>query len=74
MVEPITNLLLVGYYLTNIEYTISTVIYREHVQIIPETLSTLSEHLGIIIIDLAVLHDNNVRCLNYLIKSKSRTQ
>jgi hypothetical protein len=70
IVKPINNLLLIGYYLTNLGYAIITVTYWEHIQSIPEILSTLSAHLGIIIIGLAVLHYNNVLCLNYLVKSK----
>lgn len=36
IVEPITNLLPVGYYLTSIGYTIITVIYWEYVQLYPK--------------------------------------
>nr|WP_321228163.1 hypothetical protein [uncultured Psychroserpens sp.] len=72
IVKPINNLLLIGYYLTNLGYAIITLAYWEKVNNLTEMLSTLSEHLGIIIIGLAVLHYNNVLCLNYLVKSKNK--
>lgn len=70
VVKPINNLLLIGYYLVNIGYAIITIAFWETVDTLPQILNTLSEHLGIIIIGLAVLHYNNVLCLNYLVKSK----
>jgi len=68
-VKPINNLLLTGYYLVNIGYAIITIAYWETIASIPQIFNTLGEHLGAIIIGLAVLHYNNVLCLNYLVKS-----
>ncbi len=70
IVKPINNLLLTGYYLTNIGYAIITVATWEIVNNLSELLATLSQHLGTIISGLAVLHYNNLLCLKYLIKSK----
>ncbi|WP_204346349.1 hypothetical protein [Psychroserpens algicola] len=74
IVKPINNLLLIGYYLTNLGYAIITLAYWDKVHNLTEMLNTLSEHLGNIIIGLAVLHYNNVLCLNYLVKSKKVNQ
>ncbi|WP_146191785.1 hypothetical protein [Algibacter marinivivus] len=74
IVKSINNILLIGYYLVNLGYAIITIAYWEVINSIPEMLNTLSHHLGIIIIGLAVLHYNNVLCLTYLVKSKSLKQ
>lgn len=74
LVKSINNLLLIGYYLVNIGYAIITLAYWETVSSIPQILNTLSEHLGMIIIGLALLHYNNVLLLNYLVKSKTLKQ
>lgn len=74
IVKSINNLLLIGYYLVNLGYAIITIAYWEIITTIPEMLNALSHHLGIIIIGLAVLHYNNVICLNYLVKSKPLKQ
>ena len=74
LVKSINNLLLIGYYLVNLGYAITTIAFWEVITTIPEMLNALSYHLGIIIIGLAVLHYNNVFCLNYLVKSKSLKQ
>ena len=74
LVKNINNLLLIGYYLVNLGYAIITIAYWEIINSIPEMLNALSYHLGIIIMGLAILHYNNVLCLNYLVKSKSLKQ
>ncbi|WP_299336019.1 hypothetical protein [uncultured Psychroserpens sp.] len=74
LVKSINNLLLIGYYLVNLGYGIITLAYWETVESIPQMLNTLSEHLGIIIIGLSLLHYNNVLVLNYLVKSKTLKQ
>ena len=74
LVKPINNLLLIGYYLINLGYAVITLAYWETVVSIPQLLNTLSEHLGVIIIGLALLHYNNVFLLNYLVKSKTLKQ
>ena len=74
LVKNINNLLLIGYYLVNLGYAITTIAYWEIINSIPDMLNTLSYHLGIIILGLAILHYNNVLCLNYLVKSKSLNQ
>ena len=72
--KSINNILLIGYYLVNLGYAIITIAYWESISSIPEMLNALSYHLGIIILGLAILHYNNVICLNYLVKSKSLKQ
>ncbi|WP_298760331.1 hypothetical protein [uncultured Psychroserpens sp.] len=74
LVKSINNLLLIGYYLVNLGYAVITLAYWETITSVPLMLNTLSEHLGIIIIGLALLHYNNVLWLNYLVKSKTLKQ
>lgn len=74
IVKSINNVLLIGYYLVNLGYAIITIAFWENIHSIVEILNTVSYHLGIIIIGLAVLHYNNVLCLTYLVKSKSIKQ
>lgn len=74
LVKSINNLLLAGYYLINLGYAIITLAYWETIQSVLQMLNTLSEHLGIIIIGLSLLHYNNVLLLNYLVKSKTIKQ
>jgi len=74
LVKSINNLLLIGYYLVNLGYGIVTIAFWKTIHSIPEMLNALSYHIGIIIMGLAILHYNNVLCLNYLIKSKSLKQ
>ena len=73
-VKSINNILLIGYYLINLGYAIITIAYWENVDSFFEMLNTLFNHLGKIVIGLAVLHYNNILCLNYLIKSKTLKQ
>ena len=72
--KSINNMLLIGYYLINLGYAIITISYWENINSIFEIINSLTQHLGLIIIGLAVLHYNNVLCLNYLVKSKSLKQ
>ncbi|WP_203258074.1 hypothetical protein [Hyunsoonleella ulvae] len=74
LVKSINNLLLIGYYLVNLGYAIITIAYWENIHSIQEMLNTLSYHLGIIILGLAILHYNNVFWLTYLVKYKSIKQ
>lgn len=74
IVKSINNLLLIGYYLVNLGYAITTIAYWKIINSISEMLNSLSYNLGIIIIGLAILHYNNVLCLTYLVKSKSLKQ
>ncbi|WP_299277436.1 hypothetical protein [uncultured Psychroserpens sp.] len=74
IVKPINNIFLIGYYLVNLGYAIITLAYWETIESIPQMLNTLSEHLGVIILGLALLHYNNVLWLNYLVKSKTLKQ
>ena len=71
LAKNINNLLLMGYYLVNLGYAIITISYWETIDSFPEMLNMLSNHLGIIIIGLALLHYNNVFWLNYLVNHKS---
>lgn len=74
LVKSINNILLVGYYLINIGYAIITIAYWETLDSFSKIINTISYHLGIIIIGLAILHYNNVLCLTYLVKSKTFKQ
>ena len=74
IVKSINSLLLIGYYLVNLGYAIITIAYWEKINSIFQMINTLSYHLGLIIIGLAVLHYNNVLCLTYLVKTKSLKQ
>lgn len=74
IVKSINNILLAGYYLVNLGYAIITIAYWEEITSVAQMLNSLSHHLGTIIIGLAVLHYNNVLCLNYLVKSKILNQ
>lgn len=74
LVKSINNILLIGYYLLNLGYAIISIAYWELINSISGIINTLSNHLGIIIIGLAVLHYNNVLCLTYLVKSKTLKQ
>ncbi|WP_353778901.1 hypothetical protein [Winogradskyella sp. 3972H.M.0a.05] len=70
LVKSINNLLLVGYYLTNIGYAIISISYWKQIDSIPEMLNSLSTTLGKIILLLALMHYNNIFWLKYLNKSK----
>ncbi len=74
LVKSINNILLIGYYLIKLGYAVITIAYWEEITSTLQMLNGLSYHLGIIIIGLAVLHYNNVFCLNYLVKSKILNQ
>ena len=71
LVKSINNLLLIGYYLVNLGYAVFSLAYWETVESVIQIFNTLGEHLGTIIIALALLHYNNVFLLNYLVKSKT---
>jgi len=71
LVKSVNNLLLIGYYLVNLGYAVITLSYWETVESVIQMCNTLGEHLGTIIIALALLHYNNVFLLNYLVKSKT---
>lgn len=71
LVKSVNNLLLTGYYLVNLGYAIITLAFWETIETLPQMLNTLSEHLGVIILGLALLHYNNVLLLNHLVKSKT---
>ncbi|MBR9914122.1 MAG: hypothetical protein GYB32_04740 [Algicola sp.] len=74
LVASVNKLLLAGYYLLNLGYAVISLAYWEQIHSIVDMLHRLSEHLGIIIIAIAVLHYNNVLLCNYLIKSKTIKQ
>ena len=74
LVKSVNALLLIGYYLVNLGYAVITLAYWETVSSIPQMLYTLCEHLGVIILGLALMHYNNVLWLNYLVKSKTLKQ
>ncbi|RZN82613.1 MAG: hypothetical protein EVB11_07800 [Winogradskyella sp.] len=69
-VKSINNLLLIGYYLTNIGYAIITIAYWENINSTVEMINSLSYTIGKIILLLAIMHYNNIFWLKYLNKSK----
>ena len=71
LVKSVNNILLTGYYLVNIGYAIITIAFWEPIYSFIQMINALGNHLGIIIIGLALLHYNNVVILNYLVKSKT---
>lgn len=70
MVKPINKLLLTGYYLTNIGYTIITISYWEQIETVIQLINSLTETIGKIILMLAILHYNNIFWLKQINKSK----
>ena len=68
LVTSINNILLIGYYLLNLGYAIISIAYWEKLTNLTEVFSSISHHLGIIIIGLALMHYNNIFILNYLVK------
>jgi len=70
LVTSINNILLIGYYLLNLGYAIITIAYWENLSSVLEVISSISDHLAIIIIGLAIMHYNNIIILNYLVKIK----
>lgn len=70
LVKSINNLLLIGYYLTNIGYAITSISYWEKVNNLTELINSLSTTLGKIILLLALMHYNNIFWLKHLNKSK----
>ncbi|WP_027880241.1 hypothetical protein [Mesoflavibacter zeaxanthinifaciens] len=70
IVKSINNLLLLGYYLTNIGYAIITISYWETIHNVVEVISSLTFTLGKIILILAALHYNNIFLLQLTHKHK----
>lgn len=70
IVKPINNLLLAGYCLTNIGYTIITISYWEHIETTIQLINSITETIGKIILMLAVLHYNNIFWLKQINISK----
>lgn len=70
LVKSINNLLLIGYYLTNIGYAIITIAYWNDIKSILELINSLSFTLGKIILLLALLHYNNIFWLKFITKTK----
>ena len=70
LVKSINNLLLIGYYLTNIGYAIITISYWETIHNVVEVINSLTFTLGKIILILAVLHYNNIFWLQLTHKHK----
>ncbi len=70
IVKSINNLLLLGYYLTNIGYAIITMSYWETLNNVADILSSLTYTLGKIVLILATLHYNNIFWLQLTHKHK----
>lgn len=68
-IRNVNNLLLTGYYLVNIGYSILTISYWDKINHSIELINVMSSTLGKIIILLALLHYNNIFWLKHLTKS-----
>lgn len=70
LVKNVNNLLITGYYLVNLGYSILTISYWDKIDNTIELINVLSNTLGKIVVLLALLHYNNIFWLKYLTKSK----
>jgi len=71
IVKSINSILLAGYYLLNLGYAIFTMAYWNHINSMEQLFNALSSRLGLMIMGLAILHYNNVFCINYFLKTKN---
>ena len=69
LVKNVNNLLLMGYYLVNLGYSIIIISYWEKINNTIELINVMSTTIGQIIILLALLHYNNIFWLKHLTKS-----
>ena len=69
LVKNVNNLLLTGYYLVNLGYSIITISYWNKINNTIELINVMSTTLGVIIILLALLHYNNIFWLKHLTQS-----
>lgn len=67
----INRLLHVGYYLTNIGYTVFSLSQWENIATTTELIEVLSIKSGIIIIGLSVLHYINIISLTIVLKNRT---
>ncbi len=74
LTKNINNLLLIGYYLVNLGYSIITISYWDKIDNLIELINSLSSTLGKIIVLLALLHYNNIFWLKYITKSNTLIQ
>jgi hypothetical protein len=74
LTKNINNLLLIGYYLVNLGYSIITISYWDKIDNLIELINSLSGTLGKIIVLLALLHYNNIFWLKYITKSNTLIQ
>lgn len=68
LVTSINNILLIGYYLTNIGYAIITISLWDNLTNYIELINSLTLTSGRIILLLALLHYNNIFWLKYIHK------
>ncbi len=69
LVKKVNSLLLTGYYLVNLGYSILTIAYWERINHTLELINVMSSTLGKIILLLALLHYNNIFWLKHVTKS-----
>ena len=69
LIKKTNSLLLTGYYLVNLGYSILTISLWEKINHTIELINVMSTTLGKIIVLLALLHYNNIFWLKYLTKS-----
>ncbi|KJD37065.1 hypothetical protein PW52_00985 [Tamlana sedimentorum] len=67
--KQVNNLLLIGYYLVNIGYTIFSISLWQNVSNVVDLINSLTKNMGLILLVLATLHFNNIFWIIYLNKS-----
>lgn len=68
LVNYINKVLLLGYYLINIGYSIVIISFWKHLESWPNIIQSISKNIGMIILILAILHYNNLFWINYITK------
>lgn len=68
LVNYINKVLLLGYYLINIGYSIIIISFWKHLEGWLNIIQSISKNIGMIILILAILHYNNLFWINYITK------
>jgi len=72
--KTINKLLLTGYYLVNIGYSVIMISFWEVVESVDGVVHSITTRTGIIMLFLAVLHYNNIIILKYIATKKILTK
>lgn len=71
--DTINNILLVAYYLFNMGYAFVTLRYWEKVVSVGQLITSLGEHIGILVLILAITHYFNMFTIYQLSKKHDKT-